>query len=180
MINTTKIKDGLSIYDYSNIFLGGFDNIITLIQLNPQFVNMDADLSDFVTQYLTYDDAYFEDRTIQIQLSISAAPPTIKYLQSVSGQSLYDLNLATYSGFDNLINFCQDNNINNTNVTDLGLRSFKFDTTLNLNLSLSAVVKNKGYVFVSAKNATTIGAPSFLLLETGDFLLLETGDKIIL
>lgn len=180
MIKTSKIQFGKTIYDYSNILLGGFDNIITIIQLNPDFVSMDVDLDDFATKKLVYDDQYYQAKTVQVQLGTPAADATIKYITSLSEQNLYDLNLMAYSGFDHVVKFLIDNSINSTNNQDLGLKTYKFDTTLNTDESLSVIVKNKGYVFSTGAIATRIEETFYRLTEAGDIRETEASEPRII
>jgi hypothetical protein len=176
MLRETKIKSGLNLYDYANIVYGGFDNIVTLIQLNPVLESMDVDLGDFATKPLVYDDKYYSQKTIQIQLTAIKPTSSIKTITGRKGQNLYDLSLLAYSGFDNFVKFCIDNGINSTNDHDVSFKNFKFDTNLNNDLTLQTVINKKGYVFATGVASNITGN---LLQEDGFYLLQENGFKIL-
>lgn len=176
MLQEAKIKAGFTIYDYANILYGGFDNILTLIELNPSFVNLNVDLNDFVTQKLVYDDVYYSAKTLQIQLPVLAEKSTIKEIVGKAGQSLFDLCLMCYCDFDNFLKFCTDNQINSTNDHNTTFKNFKFDTNLNNNLSLFFQINKKKYSFATN---VLLDESGFLLQEDGFFILQEDGFKLI-
>lgn len=172
MILTATIQRGLNIYDYSNVLLGGFDNIILgMMTLNPQLVNLNVDLSDFATQDITYDDAYYVDRSPQIQLPITSPPSNVYSIQCRSDQSLYDINLQGYSGFDNMVQFMVDNHINSTNNQSVSGVLATFNKNQNSDLSTRAVIEKKGYVF-----ATLFSDPSmYRITDDGFFRITDDG-----
>lgn len=73
----------------------------------------------------------------------------IKILNTVKGQSLYDVALHAYSGFDNMVKLLTDNDINSINDQSVGTREIIFDTDLNPDLSVSNVIEGKAYVFAT-------------------------------
>jgi hypothetical protein len=73
----------------------------------------------------------------------------IKTFETTEGMSLYDVALHTYSGFDNMIKFLVDNDINSINHQSVGTREIIFDTDLNPDLSLSNVIGKRGFVFAT-------------------------------
>ena len=73
----------------------------------------------------------------------------IKTLQTYKGQSLYDVALHAYSGFDNMITLLVDNDINSINDQSVGTREITFDTDLNPDLSLSNTITRKGAIFAT-------------------------------
>lgn len=65
------------------------------------------------------------------------------------GQSIYDVNLMYYSGFDNVVKFCKDNGINGLNDLNVSGKKLLFDTNLNSQLATTDVINNRGLVFVT-------------------------------
>lgn len=177
MLQDRKIESGVSIYDYSNTLLGGFDNLITLLTHNPKFININVNLSDFTTQDIIWDDDDYESKAPQVELSNINAPSTIGFITGLSQQNLYDVNLKVYSGFDSLVKFLVDNSVNSINDHDVAFKVFKFDSTANNNLSLKAAIDKRGYVFATKK---VFNGKGFLLQESGYLLLQENGFKIII
>jgi hypothetical protein len=106
-------------------------------------------------------------------LGSPAPDPTIKYITSLSEQNLYDLNLMAYSGFDHVVKFLADNSINSTNNQDLGLKTYKFDSTLNTDESLAAIVKSKGYIFSTGVLSTDSEETFYRITENGDIRVTE-------
>jgi hypothetical protein len=98
----------------------------------------------------------------------------IKTLQTSEGQSLWDIGLMSYSGFDNMIKLCTDNDINSINDLSVGTREIIFDTDLNPDLSLSNSITKKGYVF------GTLDVVFYRITEDGDLRITEDGHKRIL
>lgn len=180
MFTVRKIQSGFTLYDYANILYGGFDNILTLIQLNPKLESMDVNLNDFATQELTYDTDLYQNTTTQIQLPITPPASTIRYVSGKDQQNLYDLNLMSYSGFDSFVKFMVDNEINSTNKQDLAFKNYKFDTNFNKDLSLLAIVEKKGYVFVSGTILTPPVETYYRITEAGEIRETESGDLRIL
>lgn len=179
MLREANIQAGLSIYDYANILYGGFDNIVTLIQLNPDFESMDVVMEDFAAKKIVYNDAYYQARTVQVQLSKAKEESTNGTIKGLEGQNLYDVCLMAYSDFDNFVKLCIDNGINSTNDHNVSFKEFIFDTKLNNNLTLQGIIKKKGYVFATGTYPVEV-VEGFLIQENGFFLLQENGDKIYL
>lgn len=73
----------------------------------------------------------------------------IRTLDTTEGQSLFDVGLHAYSGFDNMIKLLTDNDINSINDMSVGTREITFDTDLNPDLSLSNVIDRRGLVFAT-------------------------------
>lgn len=178
MILTKNIQSGLSVYDYSNILLGGFDNIIQgIVKLNSDLVNLNADFSDFITAELLYNDDFYVSKSPQVQLPTNQANTTTQQIKGFESQSIYDLNLMGYSGFDNIVNFLKDNNINSLNNQSVQGIVANFNANLNINLSLNSIINNKGYIFVTGvfKNVMT----NFILRQDGFYLLRQDGGRFI-
>jgi hypothetical protein len=177
MTLNAKVQGQYSIYDYSNIFLGGFDNIVQgLLKPNPEFINMDVDLADFVAKNINYESDYYISKSPQIQLSVSKNKSTIKQINGFSGQNIYDLNLMCYSGFDNIIAFIKENNINSINDHEVQGLVANFNTNLNNDLSLNSIILKKGYVFTTGVfiNGYRITEDYFFrITEDGSFRMLE-------
>jgi hypothetical protein len=98
----------------------------------------------------------------------------IKTLQTSEGQSLYDVALQAYSGFDNMVTLLADNDINSINDQDVGVREITFDTDLNPDLSLSNVVGKKALVFATLN----VGVPR--ITEVRITRITEDGSRRIL
>lgn len=73
----------------------------------------------------------------------------IQKIIAKTGQSIYDVNLMYYSGFDSIVKFCKDNGIENLNQLDVSGKELSFDTNLNNALSSTSIVNNKGLVFTT-------------------------------
>lgn len=149
-LKTTKILSNQTIWDISNNVYGGFDNIITLIQLNPDLESIDADLQDFATDTLSYDSVYYVSRTPQLQLNTPTITSSIKQVSGQSNQSIYDLVLDKYGDLGMMVKFIQDNE-NLSSINDLNVvgKTFNFDSDENKSGALKAVIEKRGYVFAS-------------------------------
>jgi hypothetical protein len=149
MLKSYQIQQGHDIYDVANNLLGGFDNIMTLIQLNPDFESIDVNLDNFAGKNMTYDDSYYKAQALQIQLSQPETQSTIRTFYGLEGQNIYDAVLWAYGDLGMTLKFIQDNAINSTNDQRVAFKELKFDMALNNNLSFKKVVEKKGYQFAS-------------------------------
>lgn len=199
MILTVKIDSGKSIYDYSMALYGGFDNIIDLIKLNPSLINMDCDASflvdesgnyvldefgnriitgiggfdKFVGQSLSYDSNVYSPNVPQIGTYVSREVNPIKSISVKDGQSIYDIALMAYGGFDQVVKLFEDSGILSINQTNLKGEVCNFDSTVATDYSLRDVIQKKGLVF-----STSIDF-GFLLDEDGGYILDEFNNRII-
>lgn len=144
-----KIKSGLSIYDLSNFFLGGMDNIIPgLLLLNPQFESIDVDMEDFAAKNFSYDDQYYNPPAYQFELKTPAAAATTKKITGLENQSLYDLIIMGIGSMDRIIEVitsADNKDLFNLNDPDVSLKSCIFDTSLIVDNSLLVQIDKKRY-----------------------------------
>lgn len=155
MLKENKILAGQTIFDLSNISLGGMDNIMTLIALNPQFESLDVDLADFVGQNYIYDDAYYQNRTYQLQLPTPKEPSNIGTVLGYDNQSLEDLCLMAYGSLDFFVKFISDNNYK-LNSPEIATKTATFDKSLVIDGSLKPILTKKGYILAGGLVNETI------------------------
>lgn len=151
MLKTTTIQSSQTIWDIANDKYGGFDNILTLIQLNPDYISIDVDLEDFIAVPLVYDDAYYTDKTPQVQLSPPKYENPIKQVTGEANQSVYDLVLMVYGDINLMSKFILDNPgvISSTNDLNVSGKTFNFDSRLNNDGALLAAIEKRRYNFAS-------------------------------
>ena len=174
MLQEAKIQSGNSIYDCANILYGGFDNILTLIRLNPQFESMNVNLEPFAGGNMAYDDLCYSAKTVQIYVPVTDNKSSLITINGRTGQNIYDMCLMGYSDLDKVVKFCLDNGINSTNDQSIKPKGFNFDLSVNKNLSLYNVVKKKGYIFSTLEGFEET-VEGFLLQENGFLILQENG-----
>lgn len=144
-----KIQENQSIYDIANAKLGGFDNIyLGLIALNPVLTSIDLDLNTIASQTIKYDDLYYSNPTLQIQLNVTAPTNNYNY-KALENQSIYDIALMKYGGLENIYDLIQSNDLFSINNTDISGKTFIFDKTKILNETLTKSISKKGYSFGS-------------------------------
>lgn len=150
MIKQSNIQSNQTIWDIANDKYGGFDNILTLIQLNPNYLSIDVNLENFLSVPLVYDDQYYVSNAPQIEIS---APKYVNPIRQVTGeenQNIYDLVLMVYGDLNMMYKFIQDNpNISSTNDLNVSGKTFNFDSSLNNNGPLLAAVEKRRYNFAS-------------------------------
>lgn len=145
MLKENKIQAGQDIFDLSNIWLGGFDNIMTLISLNPQFESIDVDLNARASENFKYDTDNYQQRTYQLQLAVPVAENTISSIVGKANQSLEDLCLMAYGSLDFFSKFISDNDFN-LNDPDIVLKTATFDKSFIVDGSLMPILTKKGYI----------------------------------
>ncbi len=176
MLQGRSIEDQLTIWDYSNILLGGFDNVVLgLMVNNPDFESIDVDLDDFVGKTIAWDDSYYKSQTVQLQLSNTSTSEPYNYGTGLDGQTLYDLILMNRGSLDNIVQTLVLNNWDNINNHIVTGTLFKFDK-LKSNDSLTTVINKKSYVFGSGGAEFEL---SYLLRVDGRYLLKADGSKIV-
>ncbi len=148
MIKTVQIKSGLTLYDYASILHGGFDNVVKLLKDNDYLGNLDANLSDFATQELTYDEADYVTKAPQLSIT-AVASSKVNTIQSIKGQSLYDIALMVHGGFDSIVKLLIENDINSINEQALPASSFTFNTDDAVDSAVVNVIGKKGIVFAT-------------------------------
>lgn len=176
MLQGRNIEDQLTIWDYSNILLGGFDNIVMgLMVNNPDFESVDVDLDDFVGKTITWDDSYYKSQTVQLQLSSVSNQSQYSFYSGLDAQTLYDIILMNQGTFDNIVSFLELNNWDNINQHIVTGKIFKFDK-LKSDQSLTKVVSRKNYVFGSGGAEFEL---TYLFRTDGTYLLKADGSKIV-
>lgn len=76
-------------------------------------------------------------------------------VQSINGQSLFDLNMQVYGSLDNLVAFCIGNGLSSLNYIPLVPKTFSYNT------NLVSDGKTNNYVYVTAI------PPQFYITEDG-------------
>lgn len=165
-----KSQKGQTVFDVSNITLYGMDNIV-LGLLKPSNISLTSDLN---TDDLIYDDSYIEDKTIQLELNVTAQNP-IYYVTGKENQSIFDLCIMNYGNLDKLTEMLKDNsNLVSINDIDVSLKQVIFNEKKLVDAYVVFNINKKRYSFA------TIEKSSYLLLEDGYYLLQENGFKILL
>lgn len=170
MLQEVKIKSNQSIYDVALNSLGGFDNLFYLINNNPVLPNINADLDDYVSDSLSFDDVYYQIPSPRLYLKNNV----ISNISSVIGQeqqSIYDLCLMRYGSFDNLYRTVTDSKIVSLNNPSVNSVSCNFDSTIVVNNGIVSAIKKRNYQFATlVENESNT---DYLLQEDGDDFLLE-------
>ena len=91
-------------------------------------------------------------------------------ITSSRGQSIYDVNSMYYGGYDSVVKFCMDNNINDLNALDVGNKTLLFDSNVNTNLASTTVIVNRGYVFT-----TLISQEDYRITEDSNIRVTDDG-----
>lgn len=71
-------------------------------------------------------------------------------VKAVSGQSIFDLCLQTYSTFDLLSKFIQDNKISDINQVPLSGQSYVWDETLSENQNVNLISQNSNVILATS------------------------------
>ncbi len=96
-------------------------------------------------------------------------------IKASEGQSIYDVNNMYYSGFDNIVKFCKDNNVENLNDLDMSSRTLEFDTNINPDLSSTSIINSRGLVFKTGKFLESVR-----VTDAGDYRITNEGYTRIL
>lgn len=146
MLKENKIRSGLSIYDLANFYLGGMDNLLTLVELNPQFESVDVDLEDLAAGIFVYDDQYYNPPAYQFELNTPVPGAASRIIAGLENQSIYDLVIMGTGSLDNIIAVLVRNE-NKFDLNDPGvtLKECIFEETLIVNNALITQIQKKLY-----------------------------------
>lgn len=159
MLRASKIKSSQSIFDLANISMGGFDKIMTLIQLNPEFESINVNLDNFVAKSFTYEDSYYKSSASQLELKAPKAKSVENTITGKEGQTIYDLVIMGTGNLDNLMAIIKANgSIFELNTPTVTLKQCKFDTSKIADSSVVSQIKSKGYI-LSADSKEIISDP---------------------
>lgn len=170
MLKEYKIQDGENVIDIAGVTLGGFDNIIRMIQESGGFfVSVDDDLSSKVTQSVPYDDSLYQKRAAELIIKDPKNEPTTGKIKSLFSQSSIDLCLEAYGDLDNYISFLQVNGINGTNERDMYGKEIIFE------LSKQSSVR-KDLLKNSVRFTTALDLQKYRIIQTQEARITDTTD----
>lgn len=142
-IKTYNTSIGQDIFDVANLTLAGFDNIYAGIIAK----NSGESIVQALPTVMTYDDFYYNNSTIQIQLD----PPATNIIGTIAGkqnQSIYDICLQCYGSLDYMLKLMVDSDIISLNELSAESLNFIFDTTVGDVYTVNSA-NSKGYVFAT-------------------------------
>lgn len=156
MQSAYRVKYQETIYDLAILLYGDLSYMFKLMQDNPAITNLNFDFDANAGLTILYDPKVKKPPQTKrktswvIATNVGRLGPNIGQFTAVFGQNLYDVCMMTYGSLDQFQKLISDNNIGNSDHTDITGKVFKFDTTLIKDVEFYNYLKDTGYVIATA------------------------------
>jgi hypothetical protein len=130
MLTGYSVLQEQNIFDVVNSFYGGFDNMYSFVQANPQIENINFDFNSNPNTIVYYDNSILPNTPSEIPIIATSEASNLVALKAIDQQNIFDVCAMSYGSFDLMYKLLQDNNIlKNINDSILGV-NFTYDKTL--------------------------------------------------